>query len=80
MVFSAAEVAWVAALERVDHGTDLGRDQAEGLRRSVNGLRSARGTGGNSRYRRLEFERGRGQGRLLTLAEAVGADEGQTEP
>ena len=27
-----------------------------------------------------DFERGRGQGRLLTLVEAVGADEGQTEP
>ena len=27
-----------------------------------------------------DFERGRGQGRLLTLPEAVGAGEGQTEP
>jgi hypothetical protein len=84
MVFSAAEVAWVAvlrgdvttagriwgAIEAEEEVAPIGQWPAQRAEYQA----AVRGTGGP------EFERGREQGRLLSLVEAVGAGEAQIEP
>ena len=84
MVFSAAEVAWIAvlrgdvttagriwgAIEAEEEVAPIGQWPAQRAEYHA----AVRGTGGP------EFERGREQGRLLSLVEAVGAGEAQIEP
>ena len=84
MVFSAAEVAWVAvlredvttagriwgAIEAEEEVAPIGQWPAQRAEYQA----AVRGTGGP------QFDRAREQGRLLSLVESVGADEDQIEP